>query len=124
MIPIKKTRALVALAVAATVAAGTAVAAPVKADINCPNGFVPPSVNADCYFLYMTERDNIQANSQADLIIGAHSACADMAADTRPDPVIDEAPVLQRANPGLTFHKAALFAGLAAAAYCPQVIRR
>ncbi|MDM4138792.1 MULTISPECIES: DUF732 domain-containing protein [Mycobacterium] len=125
MIPIKKTRALVtALAVVAMVAGGTIVQAPAKADISCPNGFVPPSVNADCYFLYMMARDNIQANSQADLITGAHAACADMAADTRPDPVIDEAPVMQRANPGLTFQKAALFAGLAAAAYCPQVIRR
>jgi Protein of unknown function (DUF732) len=99
-------------------------AAPVQADISCPNGFVSPSVNADCYFLYMMARDNIQANGQADLISAAHSACADMAADRGTDPVMDEVPILQRTNPAVTVQKAALFAGIAAAAYCPQVIRR
>lgn len=123
MSSIKVMRALFAALATATAVAVTALAAPAQADITCPNSFVPPSVNADCYFLYMMNRDNIQANSQADLIAGAHAACADMAADTGPDPVIDEAPLMQRANPGLTFQKAALFAGLAAAAYCPQVVR-
>jgi hypothetical protein len=99
-------------------------AAPAKADIRCPNGFVPPSVSADCYFLYMMASDKIQANSQAGLITAAHAACADMAADTGRDPVMDEIPIMQRASPALTTQKAALFAGIAAAAYCPQVIRR
>jgi hypothetical protein len=110
-----------ASALAATL---TLTAAPAGADINCPNGFVPPTANADCYFLYMMARDHIQANSQADLINLAHTACADMAVDRGADPVMDEVPVLQRANPAVTVQKAALFAGIAAAAYCPNVIRR
>jgi hypothetical protein len=109
---------------AATVGAGTIFAAPAKAAISCPNGFVPPSVSPDCYFVYMMARDNIQANSQADLISAAHDSCAQMAADTGSDPVIDDVPILQRANPALTLPKAAIFANIAAAAYCPSVIRR
>ncbi|BBX39603.1 DUF732 domain-containing protein [Mycobacterium simiae] len=97
---------------------------PAHAEITCPNRFVPPTVNADCYFLYMMARDNIHANSQEDLIRLAHIACADMAADRGADPVMDEVPILQRANPAVTVQKAALFAGIAAAAYCPQVVRR
>jgi hypothetical protein len=110
--------------VSATAATAMLTAIPAQADITCPNGFVPPSVNADCYFLYMMARDNIQADSQQALISGAHSACADMAADAGADPVMDEVPILQRANPAVTVQKAALFAGIAAAAYCPQVVRR
>ncbi len=118
------TGAVGALASAATATAMMLTAAPAQADISCPNGFVPPSVNADCYFLYMMARDNIQANSQAELIGLAHTACADMATDSGANPVTDEVPILQRANPAVTVQKAALFAGIAAAAYCPQVIRR
>jgi Protein of unknown function (DUF732) len=116
--------AALALVASALAAMATFTAAPAKADIGCPNGFVPPSVSPDCYFLYMMARDNIQADSQAGLVSVAHVACADMAADTGRDPVMDEIPIMQRANPALTTQKAALFAGIAAAAYCPQVIRR
>ena len=115
--------AALALVASALAAMPTFTAAPAKADISCPNGFVPPSVSPDCYFLHMMAQDNIQADSQAGLITAAHAACVDMAADTGRDPVMDEIPIMQRANPALTTQKAALFAGLAAAAYCPQVIR-
>lgn len=54
----------------------------------------------------------------------AHISCADMAADRWFDPVMDEVRTLQRTNPGVTAQKAASFAGIAAAAYCPQVNRR
>jgi Protein of unknown function (DUF732) len=123
----KTARALAAKGIAALALATptvTSTPAPAYADITCRPGFVPPSENADCYFLYMMARDNIQADSQQALISGAHSACADMAADRGADPVMDEVPILQRANPAVTVQKAALFAGIAAAAYCPQVIRR
>lgn len=80
------------LTLSATMPVASVVAEPAQADITCPAGFVPPSVNADCYFVNMMARDNIQANSQADLISGAHAACAEMAADTGADPVLDEVP--------------------------------
>ena len=113
-----------ALIGAATAMTGMLVAAPAKADVNCPNGFVAPSVSSDCYFLYMMARDRI-AGSQDDLIKAGHTVCGYMANDTGPDPVIDAAKTMV-AN-GTAFSSvgaAGLFANLAAVAYCPAVISK
>jgi hypothetical protein len=61
-----------ALASAATATAALT-ATPAQADISCPNGFVPPSVNADCYFVSMMNKDGIGGDSQAGLISSAHA---------------------------------------------------
>jgi hypothetical protein len=91
--------------------------------INCPNSFVLPTVNPDCYFLDMMAKDQIHGDPTG-LISSAHGACNSMTADTTgADPIVDEVAVLRQANPELTVQKAAQFAGIAAAAYCPSATR-
>jgi hypothetical protein len=103
-------------------AAKVSPASPGPSQGSCPGEFVLPSVNPDCYFLNMMARDHISGNSDA-LISEAHTACGDMANDAGADPVLDAATNVQRDEPSLTISQAALFAGLAAAAYCPSSIR-
>ena len=50
------------LAAAATTPIGI-VFASIKADISCPSGLVPPSVSADCYYLYMMASNGISNGS-------------------------------------------------------------
>jgi Protein of unknown function (DUF732) len=116
--------AALALAAPAPTTMATLTAAPAKADISCPNGFVPPSVSADCYFLYMMNKDGIGGDSQEELISSAHAMCTWMTADTGVDPVSDATMVLSRQKPALGLRSAALIAGISAAAYCPSVVRR
>jgi hypothetical protein len=114
---------LAALMAAATVAAGMFVATPANADVNCPSGFVLPSVNPDCYFLNMMAR-NHAIGDQTSLINEAHIACGYMANATGSDPVSDAAVAVLRDGSTATFGRAAIFANLAAAAYCPWYIRQ
>lgn len=109
---------------AAPLAATTIFPTPASANVSCPSGFVLPSVSPDCYFLSMMARDNIHPASESDMISRAHSACDDMAKDTGSDPVVDVAASIRSAWPTLSFPQAALFSGIAAAAYCPSNIRR
>jgi Protein of unknown function (DUF732) len=93
-----------------------------NAKVICPKGLVPPSESPDCYFLYMMSRNNWSGPS-AEMISEAHSACGRMESDGGADPAVDVAIEMHRKDPALTVARAALFTGLAAAAYCPSVIR-
>lgn len=105
-------------------APATSTAAPAQANISCPGHLVLPSVNPDCYFLYMVTRDHLPVSSTPDqLIAKAHNACSLMDQDTGSDPVVDVAVLVQRATQ-ISLQQAALFTGLAAAAYCPWNVRK
>jgi hypothetical protein len=103
----------------AAITAGVIVAAPAKADVSCPSGFVPPSVSPDCYFLYMMAQNHVTAD-QSVVINEAHTLCGYMANDTGGDPKLDAAQMAFRDGRFSTLGRAAVFTGLAAAAYCPS----
>jgi hypothetical protein len=104
-------------------AAKSGSASPSTTEGSCPGGFVPPSVNPDCYFLDMMARDHISGSSDA-LISEAHTACGYMANDVGADPVLDASRNVQRDEPNFSISQAAVIAGIAAAAYCPSYIRQ
>jgi len=104
-------------------AAKTGSPSPSTTEGSCPGGFVPPSVNPDCYFLDMMASDHISGSSDA-LISEARTACGYMADDAGADPVLDATRNVQRDEPNLSISQAALIAGIAAAAYCPSYIRQ
>jgi hypothetical protein len=108
---------------AVAMAAGVIVAAPARADVSCPAGFVSPSVSPDCYFLYMMAQNHVTAD-QSVVITEAHTLCGYMANDTGADPVFDAAQMAFRDGRFSTLGRAGPFSGLAAAAYCPSYIRQ
>ena len=58
------------------------------------------------------------------MISMAHTACRDMDNDTGADPVEGGNAVVRSTWPTLSLGQAALFAGIAAAAYCQSNVRK
>jgi hypothetical protein len=111
-------------------------------DPDCPSVFdragkrfyapVRPEASPDCYFLYiMSAKDfSFIARLPADqrgwvnLISYAHTVCQQMENDGGADPVLDIGRQIQGDYSGMSLLEAGKFTNLAAAAYCPSVIRR
>jgi len=94
--------------------------------------FVSPSINPDCYFIYIMHRNAARFISELpadqrgwkNLVNYAHEVCRLMEADSGADPVMDIArQVVQADHPGMYIGDAGSFTNLAAAAYCQSVIR-
>jgi hypothetical protein len=116
---------LAAMAVALPV--GAIVAAPAKADISCPSGFVPPSVSPDCYVVTMSQnymqRHNLNnSGGSAGIISTAHKWCAEMDASGRS--IIEEASYINQNGGVLSVADAGYLVGIGAAAYCQSNINK
>lgn len=96
-------------------------------NIPCPQGFVPPSKNPDCYFLNMLQTRNISSpDGQPGLIRQAHQICTamDQAAAAGQTPSAATFPLIRHQHPELSISDAAFFSSITMAAYCPWNMRQ
>lgn len=93
---------------------------PVASATTCGSAFVPPSVDADCYFLYMLGQNGISYQDPQKAILNGHEACQLLGQESKMAVLEDYRSV----HPDVPISKAAVFVGLAEAAYCPGYISR
>jgi hypothetical protein len=95
--------------------------------ISCPQGFVSPHANPDCYFLYMIKKRGIGSpDGDAGLIRQAHEICAlmDQAAAAGRTPSVAALPLIHRQHPEFSIGDAAYFGSITMEAYCPWNVRQ
>jgi hypothetical protein len=107
--------------------------APAHADpATCGSTYQPPSVNPDCYFLFVVNQNAfpVAKGQEGAMIAQGKHACADMSAHTAAHPVLDWALRFQAQHPemapspgliGQANPRLATFGSIAAEAYCPWV---
>ncbi len=108
---------------AASLALGTLWSPAARAEPYEPRcGWNAPTENPDCFFIETVDHDvfPIAPGEVSSVIAKGKQACAQMAADSGPDPIANWA--AQFGDSPATRKQAAAFANLAAVAYCRSVL--